>query len=105
MTFHKSLINSNKFPVRFLARISERDQRTVLGRVLSEISRICGRDLTSLSTKVAKDKIKYAVAPVSEKWRLGLAKELLAARNSNEVEIIGFTADEKEEMLRHVCVD
>lgn len=33
--FHKGLVNSPKFTIRFLARLGEKDQRTVLGKTVN----------------------------------------------------------------------
>ena len=48
VSFYRSLIENKKFPVRFLARISDHDQPTVLGRILSTISSLCNCDIPSL---------------------------------------------------------
>ena len=41
VTFHKSLVTCNKFPVRFLAKLNEKDFRTVLGRNLQGVLDNC----------------------------------------------------------------
>ena len=37
VTFCKSLVNSSKFPVRFISRLKEQDRRSVLGKTLQNI--------------------------------------------------------------------
>ena len=104
VSFYRSLIDSKKFPVRFLARISQHDQRTVLGRVLSTISYLCNCDIESLSPKLVKEKVTFRVVPESEKWRLSLSKELYKIRDEKNYESPGFSTDETEAMLRYICI-
>jgi hypothetical protein len=106
-TFHRSLVNSKKLPVRFLARLSERDNRTVLGWTLSKLLQLCDvndDDLSQLNSSMIKKKFCYRAAPVDELWRIELGKELLMVRNGDKVELPGFTKDECEELLKYVCV-
>ena len=104
VSFHRSLIESKKFPVRFLARISEHDQRTVLGRVMSSISSMCNIDISSLTPRLVKEKVKFRVVPDNEEWRPNIARELFKMRDTESYEIPGFSTEEIEEMLRHVCI-
>ena len=78
VSFHKSLVNSTKFSVRFLARLVEKDRRTVLGSTL-------------------------ACAPESEHWRVQLALELQSVRDDGS-SLEGFSRVEVEEMLASTCV-
>ena len=41
VSFHGELVKSQKFCVRFLARLQERDMRTVTGRLLFYTTREC----------------------------------------------------------------
>ena len=62
VTFYKSLINSSKFHVRFLARINELDQRTLLGKTLQSILEMCqipGSRPQDLNAHLVKSKCKY----------------------------------------------
>ena len=62
VTFHKSLVNCKKFPVRFLARINEGDLRTVLGKTLHSILEMCTLTwsrLDDLNANVVKQKCRY----------------------------------------------
>ena len=101
-TFHRSLVTSKKLPVRFLARLVEKDNRTVLGRTLSRLMLYCGiidDDLSRLSSTLIKKKMKYRDVPIGEEWRVNLSKELLKIQNGNAVEIPGFTSEECEELI------
>ena len=102
VSFHKSLVESSKFPVRFLARLQEKDMKTVLGKNLAKISDLCNTDIQDLTSSIVKRNIKYREVPDSEKWRVGLAQELISMRES-VADLDGFTSDEKEELLTYVC--
>ena len=105
ISFYKSLLCTKKTPVRFLARLCERDQRTVLGRTLTRIAedaRLRCNDLNKLTTNFVKQNLPYWPLPESEKWRLSLCEELLALR-TDELVLDGFSVNEREEILKHVC--
>ena len=87
--FYKSLIENKKFPVRFLARLQEYDERSVLGRCLSKLSSICNVDRSCLSSKMVKERLQYKPIPVSEAWRISIAHELMKSRDEHLV-IPGF---------------
>ena len=105
-TFYKSLVNCKKFPVRFLARITEGDKRTVLGKTLHSILEMCSLSwsrLEDLNARVVKLKCSYFEVPQNEKWRFPILSELLQVRNSNL--ILGkFENEEVDVMINHLCV-
>ena len=106
VSFHRSLITSRKTPVRFLARIAEQDQRTVLGRTLSKLLLECSLkngDLNKLTASLVKKKLVYKTVPINEEWRVALGRELLLIRDDENTELPGFTAEECEEFLKHIC--
>ena len=106
-TFHRYLVQSKKFPVRFLARLTEKDNRTVLGRTLSKLMQVCevnDDDMSRLNPSLIKKKMTYKDVPTGDDWRVKLGKELMKVRNSQVVDLPGFSTEECEEMLRHVCV-
>ena len=101
-SFANSLMKSPKYPVRVLATLCASDQRTVMGQSLSHIGRECGLagcDLSLLTSRMIKEKMKYFPLPPQESWRIGFLSELL---NSN-LEIPGFNTDEVDEMVSHLC--
>ena len=105
VTFHKSLLNSSKFEVRFLTRLVEHDQRTVLGRNLQRILKECDlkeKDISKLTCSLVKKKCRYHEIPAEESWRLDIVDELLSVRMENLC-IEGFKENELEEMLRLIC--
>ena len=106
VSFHKSLVNSTKFSVRFLARLVEKDRRTVLGSTLAYLIEECKIDsgrLEELTPGVVKRKMMYACAPESELWRIQLALELQSVRDDGS-SLEGFSRVEVEEMLASTCV-
>jgi hypothetical protein len=107
VTFYRSLITSKKMPVRFLARLAETDQRTVLGRTLSSLLLSCNLadgDLLNLDARLVKKMMKYKTAPDDEKWRIPLCQELLNLREGGQLDLPEFTPEEREELLQYVCV-
>ena len=104
--FYRSLLCTKKTPVRFLARLCESDQRTVLGRTLTRIAEdtsIRSNDLNKLPSNFVKQNLPYWPLPEAEKWRLSFCEELLALR-TDELVLDGFSVNEREEILKHVCV-
>ena len=106
--FHKALISSKKFPVCFLARLLENDLRSVHGKNLGEIARMChmghSPDIEELKPAMVKDKVRYRVIPDDETWRIDMCKELMNLRRNDDIQVVGFTTDELEELLTFLCV-
>ena len=102
VSFHKSLIECDKFPVRFLARLQEKDTRTVLGRTMAKLSELCNVDIDKLSSRLVKDKVKYRIPPENEQWRIGIAAELIKIRDE-EMVLDEFSVDERNAILKHIC--
>ena len=105
-SFFKSLVNSPKFSVRFLARLAERDMRTVMGRTLAFLLDQCqveSGNLEKLSPGLIKRSLKYACTPGDDLWRIQLALELKAIRD-NKTTLDGFSRDEVVEMLSYACM-
>ena len=93
-SFWRSLQNSSKLPMRLLARLFEKDGRTVMGRTLNSLCRQCKLgDIEHLTANLVKKRSEYFRAPDNEQWRLGLVPELLH----------GFTSNEIEDMIHFTC--
>ena len=100
--FLHSLLNSPKYDVRILARMCATDNRTVMGRTLSQIGRECGQpggEPSQLRPAVIKSKMKYVAVPPQEQWRTGFLTELL----SNDLDLPGFDDDERSAMVSYLC--
>ena len=102
VTFYESLIESNKMPVRFLARLNGHDNETVLGRNLANLAQMCSVKISELSSNMIKRKVMYRATPDNEKWRVNMALELISARDST-IEVQGFKENELETMLSYIC--
>ena len=106
VTFYKSLVETQKTPIRFLARIAERDQRTVFGRTLSRLLEITGlsvENLDKLTASLVKKQMLYQPVSEENRWRIQACKELIAVRREN-LQLDGFGQNEVEEMLDFLCV-
>ena len=103
VTYHRSLINSPKLCVRFLARLFERDNRTVLGKTLDMLCKLCDKeDLSLLSSNYVKSKLSYYNVPDEEMWRVETVTELLNLRDQS-LYLPGFTNEEINTMLVFTC--
>ena len=66
LKFYRSLIDSPKFTVRYLARIFENDQRTVLGTTLQYLSKQCHikkDDLYKINPQLVKSRLMFDPVP------------------------------------------
>ena len=108
VSFHRTLVTSSKFPVRFLARLLETDLRSVHGQNLCNIAQLCEVDwplnLEDLTSKLVKRKICYKAVPGGHEWKLGICKDLLEIRDNEDVQLPGFSLAEIEELLSFICV-
>ena len=78
--------------------------RTLLGKTLHRISTEVGEKVDDLDGRLIKRKLKYAVIPELDAWRVPLGLELMAVK-SGQSHLSGFTDDEIESILRYVCVN
>ena len=103
VTFHKGLRSCSKLPVRFLARVYEDDLRTVHGRNVYEITKLCGLEsceIERLSPSIVKKSVTYREIPTDESWR----EELLAIRDDDDSCVPGFDDDDLESILSYICI-
>ena len=98
------MVNSLKFSVRYLARLCERDLRTVMGRTLQYLQDERQCSLDTLSPQRVKHSLKYVSESPNSKWQAKLAAELMQIR-SDKVEILGFTGDQIDDMLETLCTE
>ena len=103
VTFHRSMVTSSKFPVRFLAKMNEKDLRTVHGRTLHVIQTRCEQPhYEHLTASLVKRKCKYQQVPEDESWRLPLLSDLLQVRKGNQV-LENFTIQEIDDYINYLC--
>ena len=106
VTFYKSLVNSNKVEVWFMARLDERDKRTVLGKTLQTILEDCelaDYNMADLSANMVKQRCSYKRVPEPEKWRPAMLKELLLMKE-DKLTLGNFDDKEIEEIIQHLCI-
>ena len=84
-----------------LAKLNERDLRTVYGNNLRKIADLCGKNIDELSTQEVKNKVKYRNLPQDEEWRIPILKEMLFARENN-IEIEGLTKRDINHIINYV---
>ena len=85
-----------------LAKLYEKDLRTVYGKNLRQISNICKYEIDDLSTHIVKNTVRYRNLPENETWRIPIMKEMLFARENN-LEIEGLSKKDINGMLNFVC--
>lgn len=106
VTFYRSLVTCKKFCVRFLARIQERDNRTVLGRTLESLMTECDlppSKLNELTAPLVKKKCCYMSVPDAEVWRIPMLVELIKVRDS-QLALVNLNSDEINDLIDHLCV-
>ena len=102
-SFWRSLRKSAKLPLRLLARLFEKDGRTLMGRTINSLCRQCKlEDIENLTADLVKKKSEYFRALDNEQWRLGLVTELLQLRIET-MERHGFTSNEIKDMIHFTC--
>ena len=85
-----------------LAKIYERDLRSVYGNNLRKISTICDKDIENLSTQIIKNNVRYRNLPEDENWRIPILDEMLFARENN-IEIEGLSKKDINGIITYVC--
>ena len=100
--FYRSQLESPKFCIRFLMRLTASDLRTKLGRTLCKVATELNVEVDQLDGKLVKNALQYSTSPDCEAWRIPIAVELLDLR-SGRADVIGFSKEEIDDMLRCVC--
>ena len=107
--FCSTLATSPKFSIRYLTRIMEGDNSTVMGRTLSYISEECNveRDcVLHISSNYIKKSIKYCILKDDENWKVEIGRELIELRDRHGSAVIpGFDHIELNEMLDYICTN
>ena len=98
------MVNSNKFNVRFLARLCQADQRTVMGRTLRSLVEQCSTTgVECLTATLVKRKCCYFSPPESQEWRGPLLRELIKIRDG-QLEVQNLDMEETNLMIDHLCL-
>jgi hypothetical protein len=97
--FVEQLKSSSKMGIRVLANLAVGDQRTVMGRTMSTLSRECTCNMEDLTPSLVKKHYRYFRVPEEESWRLGPILDLTA----DDLFIPGFSDEETSEILATLC--
>ena len=100
--FVNTLVSSSKPSVSYLAKITKNDNRTLIGRTLSRISRDLQVAKEEVSSSMVTRMMKYFPVPEAQQWRVPVLHELLGARD-NSLEINDFNLDEINTMIDDIC--
>ena len=93
--------------IRFLARLAKSDQRRVIGRTLLSVLYICklkNEELSQLNAGIIKKNLVFSRPPAEGEWRIPLGQELLQLPDIGNLDLPGYTLEEQEEILNHICV-
>ena len=107
--FCSTLATSPKFSIRYLTRITEGDNSTVMGKTLCYIAEECNveRDcVLHISPNYVKKSIKYCKLEDDENWKVEMGRELMESRDRHGSAVIpGFDQIELNEMLDYICTN
>ena len=100
--FYNCLQNSKKMTVRFLAKMNESDNRTILGKTLHLLLQDCKiDDLCCLNATKVKSHCVYWPQQDQLMWQVDIAMKLMFSRE-NRLEVPGFSKQEIDEIFNHV---
>ena len=105
--FHHCLVSSNKFAIRFLAKIKECDNRSVMGKTLTYLMSECElqqNQLSQLTPQLVKLKCRYFPLPKGEEWRVPVIMECMEAINGR-VTVSNFQPHEFLNLMNSLCID
>ena len=102
ISFTEKLSQSPKVAVQNLYKILHKDCRSTVGANLRNIALEFDADPF---TGPCRDNITtFATIPEGEEWRPGFVKEIINIRDG-AMNSIGWTSDELEDVLTHLCVN
>ena len=105
VSFYKGLVDSPILTVRFLARLAEKDMRTVMGKTLHYLLGECNcEQLEDLTPHIVKKRLVYKIATHDQTWQVAFAQELQGIRNEDAT-VQGYTNREIITIFYHVCTE
>ena len=104
LQFKEQVMRCPKTIVKTLFTILQYDTRSLTGSNFRKIMLMCDKDSIENVNIYDIDMLNYANCPENEKWRLSLVDELIEIRTNPSELLPGFTLEEIEDMLCHVCV-
>ena len=100
--FHNSARNCSKLSIRLLAKMSENDHRTVMGRTLAVIRSECNTNVyqtDTLSASQVRSMCSYTSVPDDETWRINIVREM----TDKNLSIPDFDQTELKTILKNIC--
>ena len=102
MTFFERIESSKKRSLKMLLKLSKTDVRTTTGRNLRYLMISLGKRSVDEIRAEDIDSLEYNPIQEDQSWRVSIVKELIDVREK-ECEVQGFTDEELEEIINHVC--
>ena len=104
LSFIQTIRSSKKQALKNLLQVVELDTRSVTGRNLRTILlENSVQDIRSLTPEHVTAKYRDMPMPMNEQYRVDFIREMVDVKN-NELEVQGFTDDELDDILQHLCV-
>ena len=101
INFVNIIRKSKKFALKSLLKVVESDTRSVTGLNLRcPLLKLKAEHVQELNPK--DESFKYREVPAGEEFRIDFIKEIIEVKN-NKTEVPGFTMEELEEILQHLC--
>ena len=101
LSFTEKLVNSPKIAVRNIYKILGSDCRSTTGANIRRIS--LEYDADPVKGPLRSDIKVFIPTPEGEEWRSGIIKELIQIRDG-QLSSIGWTDEELQETLTHLCI-
>jgi len=99
--FHQTMLKSDNKIISFLAKLVEKDLRTVHGKNLYNIAEDMQQSIEDLNSRSVKFDCKYRYVPESELWRIPQLHELLDVRNNLSV-LDNFNMQDVNDMIHFI---
>ena len=95
------MLKSDNKIISLLAKLVEKDLRTVHGKNLHNITEDMQQSIEDLNSRSVKFDCKYRSVPESELWRIAQLHELLDVRN-NLSELDNFSMQDVNDMIHFI---
>ena len=100
--FFDSLLNWHKFEVRYLAKLFEKDNRTLMGSTLGSLSLVFNNDV--VSAKDIKSFMKYEESSSDCLWQEAIVVELMFWQEDQTI-LDGCSTTELEEISEYESIN
>ena len=103
LNFIKQIEKSSKFVTKMLLRTIKTSVKSVTGYNLRRIMLELGKTNIDQLNNVGIDNIEYQPVKNEDKWKISVLKECIDVKHGR-MNIDGFTSEELEEIVSHLCV-